>query len=316
MRIRSLFSCGVAVLLPTLVGCAASGSTRAAADVLIDDTEVYPESLTSTVAGDLIVGSIKGNLYRARRGQTRATAWIRPDAVNGLQSVFGVLAHEPSRTLWVCSVPNPFKSPVAGGVAELVAFDLASGQLKARYAFPSPRSVCNDMTVARDGSVYAADTQNGRILKLPPHDTSLLVFGEDAALKGIDGIAFASDGRLYANLVTRGALLRVEILADGRMGRLTELSLTDTLGGPDGMRLISGDRFLLAEGTAGRIDEVRIQGDQAVIRVLKSGLNSSPGVTHIGRMAYAIEGKISYLVDPALRGKDPGPFLIRAIPLP
>ena len=316
MRIRLLFSGLVATVLPVFCGCATWGQARAVADVLIDDTEVYPESLTATVAGDLIVGSIKGNLYRARRGEARATAWIRPDAVNGLQSVFGVLAHEPSRTLWVCSVPNPFKPPVAGGVAELVAFDLGSGQLKARYVFPPPRSVCNDMTVARDGSVYAADTQNGRILKLAPKATTLSVFGDDAALKGIDGIAFAGNGVLYANLVTRGALLRVDILADGRMGRLTELVLSDTLGGPDGMRLIEGNRFLLAEGTAGRVDEVRIQGDRAVIRVLKSGLNSSPGVTRIGRTAYAIEGKIGYLVDPALRGKDPGPFLIHAIPLP
>ena len=316
MRIRSLLGCVVAAVLPLLAGCLAAGHPRAVADVLIDDTEVYPESLTSTDAGDLIVGSLKGTIYRARRGEARATAWIRPDAANGLQSVFGVLAHEPSRTLWACSVPNPFKPPVAGGVAELVALDLVSGQLKARYAFPPPRSVCNDMSVARDGSVYAADTQNGRILKLAPRGTSLTVFGADAALRGIDGIAFAGDGRLYANLVTRGALLRVEILANGGMGRLTELALSEALGGPDGMRLISGNRFLLAEGTAGRIVEVRIQGDRAVIQVLKSGLNSSPGVTRIGRTAYAIEGKIGYLVDPALRGQDPGPFLIRAIPLP
>ena len=31
--------------------------------------------------------------------------------------------------------------------------------------------------------------------------------------------------------------------------------------------------------------------------------------------AYAIEGKIGYLVDPKLKGQDPGPFRIIAIPL-
>ena len=202
MRIRLLFSGLVATVLPVFCGCATWGQARAVADVLIDDTEVYPESLTATVAGDLIVGSIKGNLYRARRGEARATAWIRPDAVNGLQSVFGVLAHEPSRTLWVCSVPNPFKPPVAGGVAELVAFDLGSGQLKARYVFPPPRSVCNDMTVARDGSVYAADTQNGRILK-----------GEQAARAAADKSNGAArhreergDSRSSSNSDTRAAV--------------------------------------------------------------------------------------------------------------
>ena len=86
--------------------------------------------------------------------------------------------------------------------------------------------------------------------------------------------------------------------------------------GPGTVRVAHAQGGARPEGTAGRVDEVRIQGDRAVIRVLKSGLNSSPGVTRIGRTAYAIEGKIGYLVDPALRGKDPGPFLIHTIPLP
>jgi hypothetical protein len=49
--------------------------------------------------------------------------------------------------------------------------------------------------------------------------------------------------------------------------------------------------------------------------VLREGLNSSPGVTPVGGTAYAIEGKIRYLIDPKLKGQDPGPFVIRAIPL-
>jgi sugar lactone lactonase YvrE len=297
-------------------GCAASGPAGKITSVVIDDTEIYPESLTSTRRGDLIVGSVKGNIYRARAGESRAVAWVRPDESNGLQSVFGVLAHEFSDTLWVCSVPNPFKPPVAGRVAELVALDLASGKVKARHPFPPPRSVCNDMTVGRDGSVYAADTQNGRILRLAPRGSQLTVFAEDALLKGVDGIAFSGDDTLYANNVTTGDLLRVEILAGGTLGRIVRLDVSEKLGGPDGMRLISGNRFLLAEGTAGRIDEVVVDGDRATVRVLRAGLNSSPGVTPVGRNAWTVEGKIGYLVDPALRGKDPGPFTLIAIPIP
>ena len=118
------------------------------------------------------------------------------------------------------------------------------------------------------------------------------------------------------NIVTRGALLRVGMQPDGLMGAFTELKLSEALGGPDGMRLIEGNRFPLAEGMAGRIDEVTIEGDAAQVRVLKSGLNSSPGVTLVGRTAYAIEGKIGFLIDPKLKGQDPGPFKALAIPLP
>jgi len=299
-----------------VLGACASSPGREAANLAIDDQAVFPESLTSTQAGAIYVGSMKGNVYRALPGQHLATAWIRPDARNGLGAVFGVLADEASHTLWVCSVPNPFAPPVAGAVAALVSFDLGSGAFRARYDFPAPRSVCNDMTVARDGSVYATDTSNGRILRLRKGAVALDVYGEGDALKGADGIAFDGAGRLYVNIVTRGALLRVEPGRDGHMASLTELALDATLGGPDGMRLVDGTRFLLAEGTAGRIDDVRIDGNRAHITVLKSGLQSSPGVTRIGRTAYAIEGKIRYLTDPALRGQDPGPFSVTAISLP
>jgi sugar lactone lactonase YvrE len=306
---------GLLLGLSLMAACAARGPARTPGDVTIDDREVYPESVTSTRDGSLIVGSIKGVIYRALPEASLAKPWVRPDAQNALQSVFGVLADETSGTLWVCSVPNPFQPPVAGRVAELVALDLATGRPKSRHAFPAPRSVCNDVAIGPDGSAYAADTQNGRILKLVRGDTALQVFGEAEALKGVDGIAFATDGTLYVNIVTRGVLLRVGITADGRMGEITELQLADKLGGPDGMRLIDGHRFLLAEGTTGRISEIRIEGDRAALRALRTGLNSSPGVTLVGNTAYAIEGKIGYLVDPALRGKDPGPFQILAIPL-
>ena len=298
--------------------CVAPALSQAAAprgNVTIDDTGVHPESITSTRTGDLIIGSIKGRLFRADPASSVARAWVEPSAKNGLQAVFGVLAHEPTRTLWVCSVPNPFAAPQPGATNALVALDLASGAFRARYNFPPGRSVCNDMTVAPDGAVYVADTQGGRILRLAPRGKVLGVAGEDERLRGVDGIAFAGDGRLYVNNVTTGSLLRVTLAADGRMTSLTDIALSEKLGGPDGMRLIEGDRFLVAEGTAGRISEVTVQGDRAQVRVLKSGLDSSPGVTLVGDTAYAIEGKIRYLIDPKLKGQDPGPFRAIAVPL-
>jgi uncharacterized protein (TIGR01244 family) len=270
---------------------------------------------TSTRAGDLFTGSVKGIIYRARPGESMASAFIRPDAVNGLGTVFGVLAHEPSGTLWACSVPGFVAPPKPGAMNELVAFDLATGSLRARHAFPPGRAACNDMSVAADGAVFVADTQGGRILRLPPRGQALEVFAEDARLRGVDGIAFSGDGRLFINNVQNGTMLRVDIGADGRFAGLTTLAVSEKLGGPDGLRLIEGNRFLQAEGTSGRITEVTIVGDEARIRVLRDGLDSSPGVTRVGDTAYAIEGKVRYLIDPKLKGQDPGPFRIIAIPI-
>jgi hypothetical protein len=60
---------------------------------------------------------------------------------------------------------------------------------------------------------------------------------------------------------------------------------------------------------------VTINGDQAQVKVLREGLISPPAVTLVGRTAYALEGKIGYLVDPKLKGHDPGIFEAYAVPL-
>jgi hypothetical protein len=304
----------VAAFATCIAACATAADTRT--EIRIDETEVYPESITSTTAGDVINGSLKGIVFRAAPGADVAKPWIRPSAENGLQAVFGVLADERSGTLWLCSVPNPFKPPQAGAVSALMAFDLKSGARKGAWPLLPERAVCNDMAVDSNGTVFVADTSNGRILTLRKGGSALELYAQDEKLRGIDGIAFSGDGTLYVNIVTRGALLRVNRKADGALESLTELTLSEPVAGPDGMRLIEGNRFLLAEGQGGRIDEVTIEGDTAKIRVLRSGLMSPPGVTLVGRTAFAVEGKIGYLIDPKLKGQDPGTFRAVAVPLP
>jgi hypothetical protein len=308
---RFLATAVATVGLISISGCAI-GAQRPAADVLIDDTSVYPESITSMSDGTLINGSVKGVVYRAVGSATTATAWIRSTPENGMLSVLGVVADERAKLLWLCSaaMPVPGAPSGAGKVSSLMTFDLKTGAPKSVYPFPAPSSACNDIAIAKDGSAYATDTPNGRIFKVAPGSKTLELFLQDDKLKGIDGIAFSGDWTMYANIVTRGALVRI-----GKDKSITELTLSEPVKGPDGMRLIEGNRFLLAEGQGGRVDEVTVSGDNATIRVLKDGLNSPPGVTLVGKTVYAIEGKITYLFDPKLKGQDPGQFKALAIPL-
>jgi sugar lactone lactonase YvrE len=298
--------------LAAILAMAATGAMAAPHDVRLDDVHVYPESLSSTADGTLYVGSIKGVVFRARPGAEMAEPWAHPE---GVLSILGVLADKSSNTLWICSTPNTFRSPPAVGTSALMALDLKTGKPKGVYPFPAPASACNDITVAKDGTAYATDTPNGRIFTLKKGAKDLELFAQDDRLKGIDGAAFGGDGTLYANIVTKGQLVRVDRDKDGKFAGVTELKLSEPVKGPDGMRLISGKRFLLAEGNSGKIDEVVIDGDSATIKTLKDGLVSPPGVTAVGKTAYAIEGKITYLIDPKLKGQEPGPFKVYAIPL-
>jgi sugar lactone lactonase YvrE len=286
-------------------------------DITIGGSRVFPESVTADASGNVYVGSVDGTIYRAAAGGDTAPAWIRPDAANGLTSLFGVLADDRGGLLWVCNNPPFGGPPPPGAKSGLKTFDLATGQLKATYPFPGDGpAACNDIAIAADGTAYASDTAGGRILALAPGGSALTVFAAGEDLVGIDGLAFAGDGTLYINNVRKNLVQRVERAAGGAYAGLTTLTLSEPVNGPDGLRPLSHNRFLQAEGPGNRVTYVDIDGDRATIYPVKTGLASSPGVTHIGDIGYATEGKIQYLIDPAMRDKDPGPFVIRAFKLP
>lgn len=301
------------ILVVLLAGC--STTEMSGEDIRIDDTQVFPESITSMNDGTVIAGSVKGIVYRTDPGGNVARPWIYHSPENGILTILGVLADEKSGTLWLCSVPNFFGPERSEGTTALMAFDLDSGKQKGVYPFPAPGGACNDITIGADGSAFASDTPNGRILLLEPGRDSLRVFGQSDSLRGIDGIAFGGDWALYANNVQTQKIFRVVFGPNGQMGALTELVPSHELGGPDGMRLIDGNRFIQAESGIGRLSVVTINGDTATLDILSDELLSSPGATVVGNTAYVIESNIQYLIDPELRGQEPEAFMLYAYPL-
>ena len=306
---------GPGLSIAALLACLGSAAA-AQSDIPINGSRVFPESISADAAGNIYVGSIGGTIYRATAGGTSAEPWIAPSTGNGLTSLFGVLADDPRGLLWVCNNPPFGGPPQPGAKSALKAFDLASGALKASYDLPGEGPfACNDIAVGQLGTTFVTETAGGRIFALAPDGKALTLFAKDAELVGVDGIAFAQDGTMYVNNVRKNTLLRVNRNGYDFAG-LTVLTLSQPINGPDGLRPVSGNRFLQAEGPAGRVTYVEIEGDTATIIPVRSGLESSPGVTRIGSIGYATEGKISYLFDPALRDKSPDPFIIRAFPLP
>ena len=302
-------------ILPAFVLASCAGTPGPLKDIRILDTQVFPESITSMRDGTVLSGSVKGIVYRTTPGGKEAREWIHHSPENGILTILGVLADEASNTLWLCSVPNFFGPERSEGQSAVMAFDLGNARQKGVYYFPEG-GTCNDITVDSDGTVYATDTPNGRILALDPGSSSLRVYGQSDLLRGIDGIAFSEDGTLYANNVQTSKLYRVAMNANDTMGALTELQTNIELGGPDSMRLIEGNRFIQAESGIGRLSVVTIEGDRADITVIDETVESSPGATVVGDVAYVIESNIQYLFNPELRGQEPEGFWLKAHRLP
>ncbi len=285
--------------------------------VVIDDTGVFPESLTSTAAGDLIIASsAKGAIYRAAPGADKASVWIDP-ATSGISGLLGVFADEKSHTLYACSAAFGAPPDRADGLSALRAFDLKSGAAKAAYPMPGgAKALCNDIAVARDGTAYVSETLGGQVLRLRKGAKALEVWIKDDRLAGVDGVAVGGDGAVYLNTVTTGRLFRIPVGAGGAAGAVAELQPSLKLDRPDGLRAIGGLRFLMAEGGGGRIDEVVVAGDKATVVPLKS---DDPGVTAVtltqGR-AWIVNAKMAYRRDPALKGKSPEPFTVDAVDVP
>src|SRR6516225_6005806 len=242
--------------------CVANAADRP--EITFDGPRIFPESLTSTKNGDVYFGSLgQDSVYRATSKDSQAKTWIQPKS-NGLTTVLGVFADEKAGVLWVCTSASGGRNgaPYVGETA-LKAFNLKDASLKASYPFPG-NGLCNDIAVAKDGTVYATDTTQGRILRLKKGASALDVWVADPMmLATADGIALLADGNVYVNSVGQSTLMRVPVKADGSAGPIAKLDVSQAMMGPDGMRTVGSKTLLLVEG--GRLDEVTINGDKAAI---------------------------------------------------
>ena len=183
----------------------------------------YPESLTATSDGTIYAGSLyEGGIFRVPPGATKAEQWIKPGANNSMITL-GLIADEKAGTLWVCSsnlTGFGVKPPAGEKPVALKAFDLKTGAGKGSWPLPGEKTLCNDMVVGADGSVYVAESFQPHILKLAPGGTSLEVWATDPGFAaegpGLDGITIGQDGNLYVNTFATGLLFRVEM---GRAAR-------------------------------------------------------------------------------------------------
>lgn len=270
--------------------------------ISIPSKNLFPESITSTKDGTIIIGSYGTNsIWRVPAGVGTASKWIE---VSGTGPLLGVLADEKSGRLLVCK-------------AGVKTFDLKTGAPKEALTIPTANPFCNDLAVRSDGSIFVADTNGAKIFMFPKGKSEAVQVASDPLLAGVDGLAFLSDpNKLYVNSVTTSKLLRLDLDKDGKVTKITELKLSRPLQGPDGMRPIDGKRLIVAEG-AGRTAMAVPNGDNVEITTLKDGgmEGGTPAVTVTKGMGWTIEGKLRQR-DANNPDADKGPFRLFPVPLP
>jgi sugar lactone lactonase YvrE len=306
-----------------LAAAAAVQAAAPPAEIVIPGERVFPESLTSTSDGTVIIGSIGARtIFRVKPGAGNAEAWIQ-QGTDGMRGVFGVFADNKSNTLYACSggfgPPPPGESPP---VPTLYTFDLKTGAPKGHNVLPTAGAGCNDIAVGPDGTAYATDAANMLIVRLPKGAKDLEVWagsgGEFGAKGGIlDGIAVVGD-RVIANVLFTSKLFSVPIGKDGKAGTVTEIKLDNPITRPDGMRSFGKSSLLVAEAGSGggRLSRVDLTGDSGKVTTVKDGFPGGPvAVTVVDKAAYVLEGQLAMLFgrpDPNMKAT---PFHAVAVPI-
>ena len=239
----------------------------------------FPEGVTVDRAGNFYMGSMDlGEIYKGTADNTTAAPFIAAGS-NGLVSVLGLYADDPTNTLWVCSSDAGNGARTGMAPVALKAFNLTTGEAKASYAWPAPTTTpiagatvngfCNDVTVDADGNVYATDSWYPRILRLKKGATALDIWVNDPVLGAGNGTSTASTStRAPATCSSfdqgtdaqSGKLFRIPIApGTGSPGTPTQITIPAALRHPDGLKVIAPN--LIAMGEAARRGQPD-QGDQ------------------------------------------------------
>lgn len=157
-------------------------------------------------SGDFFVASVHlREIARVHGG--KETVFAGP--ATGLWSVLGIKVDAAHGALWAVTSALPQMTGYGAalkGKSALYRFDLKTGAVQGSYPVPADGTdhELNDLTVAPDGTVYAADG-NGGVYVLTPDAKALRPLTDSGALESAQGLALSPDGRyLYISDYERG----------------------------------------------------------------------------------------------------------------
>lgn len=288
--------------------------------IVIPGDRYFPEGVTVTSGGVFFVGSLfEGCIMRCPAGATQMEPFIEPGA-NGLVSVLGLWADEDRNTLWACSSDAGNGKLKGSAPVGVKAFDLQTGAARGSYDFPGG-GFANDLTFDRQGNLYVTDSWTPRILRLKAGGSALDEWINDPRLGveqwSLNGIDFDRvSNAIYTVNQRAGQLFRISLEPDGSAGAVTLIQTSQELRRPDGLKVIGPNTLATAEGGAGGMSVITVQGSTAQVRRVAANLDGVTTFAFYRGSAWVVEGQSDHFWDPANAGPDADPpFRIVEVPL-
>lgn len=248
----------------------------------LDAEYAMPEAMAMDRKRERIfVGTVRDGLILVSEDGEEWQEFTSPEKLSQLQAVFDLAVDEERDHLWVAtgSVPHFQGKERADNVhSALLRLDLDSGELQAEYELSvgSGRNLLGSITLAGDGTVYAADTQSPVVYRLDPGAESLRPFFGHQNFTSLRGLALNGDDSL---LYVADYELGIFVVDVSGGEQAWQVALPDTLnaGGIDGLFWWNGHLVAIQNAIT----------PQRVVR-LKLG-EDGLGVTAVAPLAAGVE---------------------------
>jgi sugar lactone lactonase YvrE len=184
----------------------------------------------------------------------------KPDEKDGKGYIAKVSTAGKIETLeWVTGLDAPkgmglFKNNLyVADITRICVIDIVTGKITAKIEIDGAQFL-NDITVDKNGTVYASDSRKNKIYTLKNNKAEL--YFESPEFKGINGLLAISDG-LY--VVDFGTGINYKLSADKKLTKFSETSQ-----GADGIVSIGNDEYLVSSWH-GEVHYVNAKGSQKLL---------------------------------------------------